>query len=178
MKTRFVFSAFVAALLVIVVVWWRFRTADQQRYEDPTQNIQWLTAGTPEKQVDRAYSRLVAAGPTAFPALIKNLENRTPADDRFQRAVVEVRPDGSRHPYTPTVGNVCFDILQLQIEGSWPKSMAAYSVVSIQWIREHASRTLTELQEIAIAESLRRAKAKGDERAVEFFEKRRGEVRR
>lgn len=178
MKARFILLASAAALLFAAFLVWRYRAGDEPQSDDPAQNIRWLSVGTPEKQVDRAYSSLVASGAAAFPALIKGLENRTPADNRFQRAVVEISPDGSRHPYTPTVGNVCFDILQLQIEGEWPKRMAAYYVVTPEWIREHASAGLPELRDLAVDEALRRAKGQNDNQAVAFFEERLRDIRR
>jgi hypothetical protein len=178
MKAKLLWLAFAAVIIVVGFAAQPWFTTKEPESEDPRQNIQWLAAGTPEKQVDKAHDRLVAAGAAAFPELINHLENETPADERFQRAVVSVQPDGSHIPYKPTIGGVCFDILVMQIEGRWPKGLRHYSVVTPQWLRAHAKTSLAELRNIAFGEALRSAKAAGDTPATNSLEALRNEMHR
>lgn len=124
--------------------------------------VQRLAAGTPQEQIKKALKVLDAAGRDAFPTLISHFSDTTPAEPTtFPRDIVEIGPDGSIRPYRPTVGEVCFDLLQGQVEGNWPKAYRQYYVLSPdnaqQWLAAHQGMTLEQLRMVAARESLQRA---------------------
>jgi hypothetical protein len=120
--------------------------ADFKRY------IEQLALTTSEKEQSSARQALEEAGMDAFPTLIAHFDDRTPA--HTQRAITG----------KATIGEECFEILQYQIEGSWPKAYRSFQVLSPdnvkQWLAAHQGKTLAELRLISRQESLRRAQAK------------------
>lgn len=101
-----------------------------------------------------AHSKLVAGGKSAFPALLNCLDDETVSHIEFQ---------GSVEPFVPPpIGQVCFDILRLQIEGRWLKGFRDYRVINgtniSQWIEEHSSQSLAEMRRIALTQAIRNVK--------------------
>jgi len=132
--------------------------------DDYERNVKNLAAGTPDGEIMASLHALEAAGLAAFPILIAHFSDRDAAEPgRFQRAIIEIAPDGSKRPHLPTIGEVCFDILQMQIEGSWPKGFREYHVLTPgntkQWLDARPGFTLAQLRRASLEESLRRAEA-------------------
>jgi hypothetical protein len=123
-----------------------------------------LAKGTPKETLESSLQTLRDAGAAAFPALILQLTNQADADPNyFQEQKMDRSPDGSFHPHAPTIGEVCFGIVQTQVEGHWPKSFRQYYVLSPRkaksWVEAHQGLTLPQLRRAARQESLRRAEA-------------------
>jgi hypothetical protein len=116
--------------------------------------VQQLAAGTPEGDAVRARRALSDAGERAFPTLLAHLKDRSPIQASLNMRAV------SR---TPTVGEFCFDILQTQIEGNWPKGFRQFYILSPanakQWLDAHKTLSLRQLQLTSREVSLRRAEA-------------------
>lgn len=132
--------------------------------DDHEQHIKRLAAGTSNERIVKSLRTLEAAGTTAYPALIANLTNRTPAEPRyFQRDTGEVTIEGNMRVHLPTIGDVCFGILQGQIEGNWPKGFRRYYVLSPRtartWLNANRELTLQQLRQVSRETSLRRAEA-------------------
>ena len=130
-----------------------------QPYEEHVRN---LAQGTPKEAVEASLRALRAAGTAAFPILTANFTNEAPAvAEFFARDAFTRLPDGSITPYAPSLGAVCFDLLQGQIEGNWPKGFRQYYVLSPSnaksWLDAHKGLTLAQLRRISREESLRRA---------------------
>jgi hypothetical protein len=133
----------------------------QQNYD---QDIQNLAKGSPKETIKASLQALEAAGTAAFPALLANLTNQAPAEpDLSPGDIFTRRPDGSLGPYEPTLGAVCFDLIQGQIEGNWPKGFRYYYVLSSanvkSWLDSHKGLTLMQLRRVSREEALRRAEA-------------------
>ena len=90
---------------------------ETRKYEDL---ILKLRAGTPHEAGDRAPDALLCdAGMRAFPTLLASLNGQIETD--FVRELVSSRPDGSiAYGYHETIGDVCWGILEKQIEGADP----------------------------------------------------------
>lgn len=131
--------------------------------ENYEQHVRNLAAGTPATDIKASLKVLEAGGLIAFPALIAHFSDASPADPRFQRERMDRTANGALQVHEPTIGDVCFDILQGQIEGEWPKAFRIYHVLSPvnarAWLDTHAGLTLRQLQRAAREESLRRAQA-------------------
>lgn len=113
--------------------------------------IDSLSAEHSREESLAAHHTLVAGGVNAFPALLNRLDDDMTSHIEFQGAVV---------PYTPPpIGQVCFDILRSQIEGSWPKGFRKHRILDrtniSQWIEEHASQTLTEMRVAVLTQAIR-----------------------
>src|SRR5688500_16981306 len=81
--------------------------------QDLDQDIDSLQAGSSESQTDAAVRAINSAGVAGFPSLVRHLDDPRKSKIEFLGAVSTTEP--------PTVGEVCFDLLQMQIEGGWPK---------------------------------------------------------
>jgi hypothetical protein len=115
--------------------------------------IQDLSAGKPPAASHAAWEALSAAGAEAFPALIAHFGDRAVAADNVQQATAEpIR-----------VGDACFAILQVQIEGAWPVSIRDFQVLTphnaASWLAAHRGLTLADLRIAATQESLAQAEA-------------------
>lgn len=127
-------------------------------------HVKHLAAGTPEKDIKAALQAFDTAGLAAFPTLLAHFSNTTPAEPRFFQRDEVLLVDGQFAGLsTPRIGDACFDILQSQVEGNWPKAYRTYYVLSPsnakQWLEDHRGLTLPQLQRASRAESLRRAEA-------------------
>jgi len=140
--------------------------SEQIEYE---QHIQKLAFGTPTEQIEIAISALESAGPAAYPALVGHLKDSTRAADDFQTQ--DVLWDLGH----PSIGDVCFDIIQGQVEGRWPKGYRQYYVLTPQntkrWLDAHKGLSLRELRIAAAQESLRRAESEIRHNTANDFQK-------
>jgi len=129
--------------------------------EDYEQHVRHLAPNTAPDTIREAVRALREAGTNAFPTLLAHLGDKAPAERRiFQRDVLE---HGTFHAATPTIGGVCFDLLQGQIEGNWPKGFRHYYVLTAatarDWLARHRGLSLQQLRIEAARQSLRRAEA-------------------
>jgi hypothetical protein len=119
--------------------------ADHPRY------IKQMARTLPEKEAFWAMRILHEAGMAAFPTLIAHFNDPTPAHTGRQITGVA------------TIGQECFEILQYQIEGSWPKAHRTFQILTPknakQWLDAHRGQSLDQLRMISRQESLRRAQA-------------------
>ncbi len=139
---------------------------EQIEYE---QRIRKFAFGTPSEQIEIAISALESAGPAAYPTLVAHFKDSTRAADRFQ--VQDVLWDLGH----PSIGDVCFDIIQGQIEGRWPKGYRQYYVLTPEntkrWLDVHEGLSLRELRIAAARESLRRAESEIRPRTANDYQK-------
>src|SRR5262245_25790395 len=130
--------------------------------EDYEQHIRHFASNTPPAKVEAALRTLREAGTNSFPALLEHLKDNALAEPRFfTRAVGKLGPDGTFLPATPTIGDACFDLLQDQIEGTWPKGFRDYYVLTPEtvgdWLARHSGLSLQQLRVEAAQQSLSRA---------------------
>jgi hypothetical protein len=141
-------------------------TGEKTEYE---QHIQKLAFGTPREQIEIAQRALESAGTAAYPMLIGHLKDSTPAADCLR--VQDVLWDLGH----PSIGHVCFGIIQGQIEGHWPKGYRQYYVLTPEnikrWLDAHQGLSLRELRIVAAQESLRRAESEMRQRTAADYQK-------
>ena len=115
--------------------------------------IRKLAAHDLEIDGRNAHESLVAAGADAFPALIFHFSDRDEASSQFQQQTQNVT----------TVGEACFAIVQMQIEGRSPKDSRQFQVLTPEntreWLAAHRGFTLEELRKAASRESIAKAEA-------------------
>lgn len=71
--------------------------------------------------VEKALETLYEGKLKAFPTLVAHVNDPRRASGRaYMKSVVSL--DGSG----PTIGMVCLDVLQMQVEGNWPKAFQPY----------------------------------------------------
>ena len=128
------------------------------------------------QRVSKAIAMLNGAGTKAFPALLAHLNDATTASDVFQRAVQHIHGNVP----SPTIGEACFDLIQGQIEGNWPKGFRQYYVLSAtnvaRWWQARKEKSLRELRiEVARTSLTRARQSRGTSsywpEAVRFLEK-------
>lgn len=123
--------------------------------EDFSGYVRQLAADMPERDAVRAERALFEAGIRAFPTLLAHFGDRH---------LIHPRLNGRDVTGTPTVGDLCFDILQTQIEDNWPKGFRQFYVLTPdntkQWLDDHTGLSLRQLQLVSREESLRRAEAR------------------
>lgn len=144
--------------------------------EDYELQIRHLASNTPPNTVRAALQVLREAGTNAFPSLLANLDDTTPAErTTFQRAEVRRGRDGKVEIAVPTIGDACFNLLQGQIEGEWPKGYRGYYVLSPKtardWLAHRRGLTLQQLRIEAAQESLKRAEADSSKPGASDFHK-------
>jgi len=126
-------------------------------------DIDNLTAANPLEKSRASLDALEAAGIDAFPALVAHLNDHRKAQPSFfGRDAVDVLPSGESRVHEPTMGEACFDIIQGQVEGNWPKDFRDYYALTPEnvhdWLVAHRGLTLAQLREAAKQESLRRVR--------------------
>ena len=135
-----------------------------------------LAEGKDPETVKTAILVLVKAKTEAFPALIKHLSDKTPSSYEYFglrdiRCVMEATPCP---PWEPTIGEACFEIIQSQVEGNWPKAYRSHYVLTAgnvgEWWESRRTMSLKELQLDAARTSLERARQKGDADAIRFLQ--------
>jgi hypothetical protein len=111
-----------------------------------------FASGTPAAETTAAVDQLRAAGIDAFDVLLAHLDDETRAsNEHFMRAVATVDEQGNVVPWEPTIGDACFDLLHVQIEGSWPKAFRDHHVLDRSNIREWlAGRKYKSLHELRL----------------------------
>ena len=140
-----------------------------------------LSENSDAAQVAGAIAALESAGTKAFPALLAHLNDRARASVVFQRAKMEFDTKGNvMGVHHPTIGEACFDLIQNQVEGNWPKGYRQYYVLSpknvVSWWQARKAKTLKELQLETAQASLtqarqRRGKSGYSREAVRFLER-------
>jgi hypothetical protein len=93
--------------------------------------IQQLADMTNGENADKGHKLLLAAGEWALPILIAHFEDPTPANVPFGGKVVE-----PADTFYPTIGDVCKDILEYQIEGAAPKARPDDDLLAIKDLAE------------------------------------------
>jgi hypothetical protein len=128
--------------------------------EDYQQHIRHFASNTPPEKVRAAIQAIRKAGTNAFPALLAHMKDKEMAESSsFQGARM----------FTPTVGTACFELIQRQIEGDWPKGYRDYHALSAEtirdWLARHAGLSLPQLRIEAAQQSLNRAVADAPKKA-------------
>ena len=131
--------------------------------------VQMFAAGTPDRDTVAAIQFVESAGVEAFPALLNHLGDKTEAAQRhFMQESVMRDKDGNWGPFVPTISSACFNIIQNQVEGCWPKLYRQSQVLNRSnvrdWLGQREGRTLGELRIECATLSLEKAKEmqKGD----------------
>jgi hypothetical protein len=112
----------------------------------------------------------------AFPALIKHLSDKTPASVEYlgARAILCAPQATPCPPWQPTIGEACFEIIQSEVEGNWPKAYRSYYTLTAanvgEWWESRRTMSLKDLQLDAATTSLERARHKGDADAIRFLQ--------
>ena len=138
--------------------------------------IQDLAEGTDPKRVKTAIEVLSDAKTQAFPALIKYLSDKTPASVEYfaLRDKLCAPQTTPCPPWQPTIGEACFDIIQSEVEGNWPKAYRSLYTLTAgnvgQWWESRRTMSLKDLQLDAATTSLERAKDKGDADTIRFLQ--------
>jgi hypothetical protein len=173
---------FILSLAVCLVACGSIRPQAPQAGESYEAAIAALAANSNAQRVAKAMATLERAGTEAFPALLAHLNDTTTASEVFQRAVQDVYGNVP----SPTIGEACFDLVQGQIEGNWPKGLRQYYALSraniVSWWYARKEKSLKDLRIEAALTSLtmarrRRGTSRYDPGAVRFLEKHLREVR-
>src|SRR5215203_390766 len=145
--------------------------------------IQDLAEGKDPQTVIRAVEVLSNANTQAFPALIKHLSDKTPASYEFfgQRDLLCWPQTTPCSPWQPTIGEACFEIIQSEVEGNWPKAYRRHYTLTAgnvgEWWESRRTMSLKDLQLDAAKTSLERAGHKGDADAIRFLQEHLKDVR-
>ena len=138
--------------------------------------IQDLAAGKDLQIVKTAIQVLNDAKTQAFPALIKHLNDKTPASVEYfgLRAILCAPQATPCPPWQPTIGEACFEIIQSEVEGNWPKAYTIYYTLTAanvgEWWESRRTMSLKDLQLDAATTSLERARHNGDAHAIKFLQ--------
>ena len=142
----------IAAIFLMLVCLMGCHTSGPQHLDKHIDN---LTAGASNAQTDAALRAIKSAGAAGFPALVHHLDDPRKSKIQFLGDVSTTEP--------PTVGQVCFDLLQMQIEPAWPKSYRDFHALTpdnaAQWVKAHEGQTLGQMRSAALAESLSKAES-------------------
>jgi hypothetical protein len=131
--------------------------------------------------VKKALDTLYEAGTAAFPTLIAHLGDQRKVSLRHfgAKAIQCVSSAAPCPPYEPTIGEACFSILGVQVEGNWPKAYTRYYTLTPEnagaWWEARRGMSLKDLQLEAARSSLAAAKKdyamrKVDKDTVKFLE--------
>ena len=138
--------------------------------------IQDLAEGKDLQTVKTAIQGLSDAKTQAFPALIKYLSDKRPASvEYFGLRDIQCAPQTTPcPPWQPTIGEACFEIIQSEVEGNWPKAYRSHYTLTARNVREwwesRRSMSLKDLQLDAATTSLDRARHNGDADAIRFLQ--------
>ena len=138
--------------------------------------IQDLAEGKDPQTVKTAIQVLSDAKTEAFPALIKHLSDKTPASGEYfgLRDIMCLSQTTPCSPWQPTIGEACFEIIQSEVEGNWPKAYRSHYTLAAgnvgEWWESRKSMSLKELQLDAAKTSLERARQKGDAGTIRFMQ--------
>ena len=150
----------VAACFVFAISVGAQSSETNQSYETA---IASLSENNEHSRVTNAIAVIESAGTKAFPALLAHLNDTTKASTLFQRAVMEFDETSKvTRVHAPTIGEACFDLIQGQVEGNWPKAYRHYYVLTpenvVTWWQSRKDRSLQELQIETARTSLARAR--------------------
>ena len=140
------------------------------------QAIQDLAEGQDPQTVITAIRLLSDAKTQAFPALIKHLSDKTPASYEYfgLRDLLCAQQTTPCPPSQPTIGEACFEIIQSEVEGNWPKAYRSHYTLTAgnvgEWWESRKTMSLKDLQLDAATTSLERARQKGDADAIRFLQ--------
>jgi len=125
------------AALVAAAMCAPMRADDTQTYESAVAS---LAAGHRDATVLAGYKTLKAAGIKAFPVLIAHVKDTVRAGGHFE----EARIDRHGNIEQPTVGDVCYRLVQHEVEGDWPKGFRDNQVLTkdsvTTWWETHRGR--------------------------------------
>lgn len=130
--------------------------------------IQDLAEGKDPQTVITAIRVLSDAKTQAFPALIKHLSDKTPASFEFfgLRDILCAQQTTPCPPWQPTIGEACFQIIQSEVEGNWPKAYRSHYTLTAgnvgEWWESRRTMSLKDLQLDAAKTSLERARGEKD----------------
>ena len=133
--------------------------------------IDSFALGTSISETNDAVLLIETAGVDAFSALIARLDDESDACDRLLGDVAFIG-EGPHKPHHPSIGEACFQILQSQIEGVWPKVFREFHVLTRsnirEWLEQRKSSTLNELQVECAKMSLDSAQRKHEQNPTEW----------
>ena len=138
--------------------------------------IQDLAEGKDRQTVKTAIQVLSDAKTQAFPALIKHLSDKTPASVEYfgLRDILCAPQTTPCPPWQPTIGEACFEIIQSEVEGNWPKAYRSHYTLTAgnvgEWWESRRTMSLKDLQLDAATTSLERARDTGDADAIRFLQ--------
>lgn len=135
-------------LFAVLIVIGCNSTEPEDRYETA---VKAFASSVPTDKTAAAIDLIKSADIDAFDTLLAHLDDETRAsEEHFMRAMVVVDENGNEGPYEPSVGDACFDLLQAQIEGGWPKGFREYYVLNRinirDWLDQRKGKTLRELR--------------------------------
>jgi len=145
--------------------------------------IQELAEGKDPPTIIRAIQVLSNAKTQAFPALIKHLSDKTPASFEFfgLRDILCAPQTTPCPPWQPTIGEACFEIIQSEVEGNWPKAYRSHYTLTAgnvgEWWESRRTMSLKDLQLDAAKTSLERARHNGEADAIRFLQEHLKDVR-
>ena len=138
--------------------------------------IQNLAEGKDPQTVKTAIQVLSDAKTQAFPALIKHLSDKTPASVEYfgLRDIMCAPQTTPCLPWQPRIGEACFEIIQSEVEGNWPKAYRSHYTLTAgnvgEWWESRRTMSLKDLQLDAARTSLERARHKGDAETIRFLQ--------
>ena len=138
--------------------------------------IQDLAEGKDPQTVKTAILVLSDAKTQAFPALIKHLSDKTPASVEYfgLRDILCSPQTIPCLPWEPTIGEACFEIIQSEVEGNWPKEYRSHYILTAgnvgEWWESRRAMSLKDLQLDAATTSLERARHQGDADKIRFLQ--------
>lgn len=139
-------------LVVVVLILASVGILSSQGAEDYHQHVRNFAANTPREKIQNSVRAIKDAETNAFPVLLLHLQDTKPAEPLFFQG------DSVR---APNIGDACFDLLQWQIEGAWPKGFRDYYTLTPKnvrdWLAKHSGLSLQQLRVEAAQESLARA---------------------
>jgi hypothetical protein len=149
---------FILSLAVCLIACGSIRSQTPQTDESYEAAITAIAANSGAQRVAKAIATLERAGTKAFPALLAHLNDTTTAFEVFQHEVQDVYGNVP----SPTMGDACFDLVQGQIEGNWPKGLRQYYVLSrtniVSWWYARKEKSLKDLRIEAALTSLTMAR--------------------
>lgn len=131
-----------------------------------------LAADNPNEIIDAAIQTIGSGGKDAFDALLAHMNNTALASKSFAGQTITVDEDANSQQHQPSIGDVCFELLQGQIEGHFPKFAIEYYVLDRsnirEWLADRKSKTVKVLRIECAQLSLEAAKRAYDQKPTEL----------